>query len=164
MDVRLVRIDDRLIHGQVATVWAKETGIERIIVVSDTVAKDELQKFLLIQAAPPGVKANVVPVDKMFEVFYNVLFINTKVMLLFTCPQDIERLVQAGTHIQSVNIGGMRFSPGKRMLTNVISLDEDDVRSFQYLYGKGIELEVRQVPADRKINFMDLLYRFKDAK
>ena len=90
MDVRLVRIDDRLIHGQVATVWAKETGIERIIVVSDTVAKDELQKFLLIQAAPPGVKANVVPVDKMFEVFYNVLFINTKVMLLFTYPQDIE--------------------------------------------------------------------------
>ena len=50
------------------------------------------------------------------------------------------------------------------MLTNVISLDEDDVRSFQYLYGKGIELEVRQVPADRKINFMDLLYRFKDVK
>ena len=58
----------------------------------------------------------------------------------------------------------MRFSPGKKMLNNVISLDEDDVRSFQYLYGKGIELEVRTVPADRKVNFMDLLYRFKDAK
>ena len=66
MDVRLVRIDDRLIHGQVATVWAKETGIERIIVVSDTVAKDELQKFLINKASPPCVKANVVPVDKMF--------------------------------------------------------------------------------------------------
>ena len=164
MDVRLVRIDDRLIHGQVATAWAKQTGIERIIVVSDTVARDELQKFLLNQAAPPGVKANVVPVDKMFEVFYNVLFINTKVMLLFTCPQDIERLVKAGIHLTSVNIGGMRFSPGKQMLSNVISLDDDDVRSFRYLYGKGIELEVRQVPADRKTNFMDLLNRFKDAK
>lgn len=161
MDVRLVRIDDRLIHGQVATVWAKQTGIDRIIVVSDEVAQDELQKFLLNQAAPPGIKANIVTVDKMLEVFHNILFLNSKVMLLFTCPQDVERLVRAGIRLSSVNIGGMRFAAGKKMLSNVISLSEDDVRAFKYLYGQGIELEVRQVPADRKVNFMDLLSRFR---
>ena len=47
MDIRLARIDDRLIHGQVATVWSKQTGVERIIVISDVVAQDKLRKFLL---------------------------------------------------------------------------------------------------------------------
>lgn len=62
MEIRLARIDDRLIHGQVATVWTKETQVERIIVISDDVAKDEVRKTLLTQVAPPGVKASVVDV------------------------------------------------------------------------------------------------------
>ena len=64
MDIRLARIDDRLIHGQVATAWSKMTGINRIIVVSDEVANDQLRKFLLKEAAPPGIKSNVVTVAK----------------------------------------------------------------------------------------------------
>ena len=54
MKIKLSRIDDRLIHGQVATVWAKEAGAERIIVVSDEVANDDVRKILVKQAAPPG--------------------------------------------------------------------------------------------------------------
>lgn len=65
MEIRLARIDDRLIHGQVATVWTKETQVERIIVISDDVAKDEVRKTLLTQVAPPGVKASVVDVQKV---------------------------------------------------------------------------------------------------
>ncbi len=74
MDIRLARIDDRLIHGQVATAWSKMTGINRIIVVSDEVANDQLRKFLLKEAAPPGIKSNVVTVAKMLEVAHNALF------------------------------------------------------------------------------------------
>ena len=47
MDIRLARIDDRLIHGQVATVWAKEAGAKRIIVVSEEVERDEIRKTLV---------------------------------------------------------------------------------------------------------------------
>ena len=68
MDIRLARIDDRLIHGQVATVWSKLTGVERIIVISDLVAQDKLRKFLLKEAAPPGIMANVITVQKMIQV------------------------------------------------------------------------------------------------
>ena len=64
MIIKLARIDDRLIHGQVATVWTKETGVNRIIVVSDEVAADTVRKTLLTQVAPPGVKAHVVDVSK----------------------------------------------------------------------------------------------------
>lgn len=60
----LARIDSRLLHGQVATSWTKSTQPDRIIVVSDGVAHDRLRKNMIIQAAPPGVKVNVVPIKR----------------------------------------------------------------------------------------------------
>ena len=71
MDIRLVRIDDRLIHGQVATVWTRLSKAERIIVISDEVARDHLRKTLLRQVAPPGVKVNVIPVEKFVEIYFD---------------------------------------------------------------------------------------------
>lgn len=157
MEIRLARIDDRLIHGQVATTWAKQIGINRIIVVSDEVANDSLRKFLLQEAAPPGIKSNVVTVSRMLDVYDNQLFQEQKVMLLFTNPQDVERLIRGGMKLNSLNIGGMRFTTGKRMITNFVSIDEQDADAFRYLNEQDIELEVRKVPTDRKVNLMELL-------
>lgn len=78
----LVRLDSRLLHGQVATTWAKSAGTNRIIVVSDDVSRDELRKNLIVQAAPPGVKANVIPIKKMIEIAKDPRFGNTHALLL----------------------------------------------------------------------------------
>ena len=161
MDIRLARIDDRLIHGQVATAWSKSTDISRILVVSDEVAHDELRKFLLKEAAPPGVKSNVITIKKMIDVYDNDLFEGVKVMLLFTNPEDVAQLVRAGIQFTSVNIGGMRFTDGKRMITNFVSVDDEDIKAFRYLDQKGVELEIRKVPADRKVNLIELLQKEK---
>ncbi|KAF1297128.1 PTS fructose transporter subunit IIB [Enterococcus sp. JM4C] len=161
MDIRLARIDDRLIHGQVATAWSKSTDISRILVVSDEVAHDELRKFLLKEAAPPGIKSNVITIKKMIEVYNHDLFNGIKVMLLFTNPVDVAQLVRAGIKFSSINIGGMRFTDGKRMITNFVSIDETDIEAFRYLDQQGVELEIRKVPADRKVNLMELLQKEK---
>ncbi len=161
MDIKLARIDDRLIHGQVATVWAKATQINRILVVSDTVAYDNLRKMLLQQAAPPGVKVNVITVKKMIQIYNDRRFDSFKAMILFTNPQDVVQLVTAGIKIYSVNIGGMSFASGKQMVTNTISVDEEDVKAFKYLSDQEIELEVRKVITDTKVNLMDILKKKK---
>ncbi|OQO70999.1 PTS fructose transporter subunit IIB [Enterococcus villorum] len=163
MDIRLARIDDRLIHGQVATVWSKLTGVERIIVISDLVAQDKLRKFLLKEAAPPGITANVITVNKMIQVYQSGLLEKTKVMLLFTNPQDVEKLVLSGVQLNSLNIGGMSFSEGKTMITNFVSVDQNDIDSFHFLNQQGVELEILKVPADRKILLMELLAKTKKA-
>lgn len=157
MDIRLVRIDDRLVHGQVATVWTRSTNVQRILVVSDTVAKDYLRKSLLIQAAPPGVTIHVIPVAKMIEVYRDARFKSIRVMILFTTPMDVVRVVQNEVAIQSVNIGGMSFSKGKRMITNAVAVDQQDIQAFTYLYERGIILEIRKVVTDNKVFLMDLL-------
>ena len=157
MKIGLARIDDRLIHGQVATRWTKETNVQRIIVVSDEVANDHVRKTLLTQVAPPGVTAHVVDVDKMVRVWTNPKYGQDRVMLLFTNPTDVLRVVEQGVDIKTVNIGGMAFRQGKTQVNNAVSVDEKDIAAFRKLNERNIELEVRKVSSDQKLKMMDLI-------
>ncbi|HHL2562290.1 TPA: PTS mannose transporter subunit IIAB [Yersinia enterocolitica] len=157
MKIGLARIDDRLIHGQVATRWTKETNVSRIIVVSDEVAADKMRSTLLKQVAPPGVTAHVVDVEKAIRVYNNPKYAKDRVMLLFTNPTDVVRLVEGGVDIKSVNIGGMAFRQGKTQVNNAVSVDEKDVEAFKKLNARGIELEVRKVSSDSRLKMMDLI-------
>ncbi|MDU4095263.1 MAG: PTS mannose transporter subunit IIAB [Pantoea sp.] len=157
MKIGLVRIDDRLIHGQVATRWTKETNVTRIIVVSDEVAADNVRKTLLTQVAPPGVSAHVVDVDKMVRVWNNPKYARDRVMLLFTNPTDVVRVVEQGVEVKSVNIGGMAFRQGKTQVNNAVSVDNNDIEAFKKLNARGIELEVRKVSNDPRLKMMDLI-------
>ncbi|OKP05730.1 N-acetylgalactosamine-specific enzyme IIB component of PTS [Xenorhabdus eapokensis] len=157
MKIALARIDDRLIHGQVATRWTKETNVKRIIVVSDEVAQDTVRSTLLKQVAPPGVSAHVIDVAKCVRVYNNPKYANERVMLLFTNPTDVLRIVEGGVAIESVNIGGMAFRQGKTQINNAISVDKTDIEAFEKLNSRGIELEARKVASDSRLNMMDLL-------
>lgn len=161
MNIILARIDDRLIHGQVATRWTKETKVSRIIVVSDDVAADQVRSTLLKQVAPPGVTAHVVDVAKAIRVYNNPKYANERIMLLFTNPTDVLTLIENGVEISSVNIGGMAFQQGKVQITNAVSVNEQDISAFKQLNERGIELEVRKVSSDSRINLMDLIKNIK---
>lgn len=157
----LARVDSRLLHGQVATAWTKATQPNRIIVVSDAVSKDDLRKKLIEQAAPPGVKANVVPVAKMIEVAKDPRFGNTKALLLFENPQDVVRAVEGGVEIKELNVGSMAHSVGKVLVNKVLSMDAKDVESFETLKKAGLTFDVRKVPNDAKDNMDALLQKAK---
>ena len=157
MKFGLWRIDDRLIHGQVATRWTKETGVKRIIVVNDQVEKDKTRSTMLKQAVPPGVTAHVVSVDKMMRIYNNPEYAGDKVMLLFTNPTDALELVRRGVQIQSINIGGMAYKEGRVMLDMSVSVDEKDIEAFKELDSRGIELEVRKVASDKKVPVLQLI-------
>lgn len=157
----LARIDSRLLHGQVATAWTKAVQPTRIIVVSDAVSKDELRKKLIEQAAPPGVKANVVPIAKMIEVAKDPRFGNTKALLLFESPQDVVRAIEGGVDIKEVNVGSMAHSVGKVLVNKVLSMDAKDVEAFETMKKAGVKFDVRKVPNDNKDNMDALLQKAK---
>lgn len=157
----LARIDSRLLHGQVATNWAKATNPNRIIVVSDTVAQDSLRKSLIEQAAPPGVKANVVPIEKMVEVDNDPRFGKTRALLLFENPEDMLKAIEGGLSIHEVNIGSMAHSKGKVVVNNVISMDENDIESYERMEELGVKFDVRKVPSDSSGRLNDLLKKAK---
>ena len=157
LKINLARVDTRLLHGQVATNWTPASKANRIIVASDTVAKDELRKQLIKQAAPGGVKANVVPIDKLIEASKDPRFGNTHALILFETPQEALRAIEGGVPIKELNVGSMAHSTGKTMVNNVLSMDKDDVETFEKLRDLGVEFDVRKVPNDSRKNLFDLI-------
>jgi PTS system mannose-specific IIB component len=144
------------------TAWTKTTGPNRIIVVSDAVAKDDLRKRLIEQAAPPGVKANVIPIEKMIEISKDPRFGNTKALLLFENPEDVLRAVEGGVDIKEINVGSMAHSVGKVVVSKVLSMGQEDVDTFEKLKAKGIKFDVRKVPNDSKDNMDEILNKAKN--
>ncbi|CNC35262.1 sorbose-specific PTS uptake system component [Yersinia frederiksenii] len=157
MKINLARIDDRLIHGQVTTVWAKEAKAGRIIICSDEVYNDEIRKTLLKQAAPPGIKVNVVNIEKAVAVYHNPNYANDTVFYLFTNPTDVLRLVDQGVKIDVINIGGMAFKQGKTQLTKAVSVDQDDINVFYALGERGVHLDLRVVTSDPQVDVIKKL-------
>ena len=153
----LARVDSRLLHGQVATAWTKTTQPTRIIVVSDGVAHDKLRKNLITEAAPPGVKANVIPIDKMIEVAKDPRFGNTKALLLFETPEDALKAIEGGVDIKELNIGSMAHSVGKVAVNKVLSLGKEDVETFDKLKEIGVKFDVRKVPTDSHDNMDEIV-------
>ncbi|MDN2959290.1 mannose/fructose/sorbose PTS transporter subunit IIA [Streptococcus suis] len=157
LKINLARIDTRLLHGQVATGWTPASKADRIIVASDTVAKDELRKQLIKQAAPGNVKANVVPIKKLIEVSKDPRFGNTHALILFETPQEALEAIEGGVEIKELNVGSMAHSTGKTMVNNVLSMDKDDVATFEKLRDLGVEFDVRKVPNDSKKDLFELI-------
>lgn len=158
MNYALARIDSRLLHGQVATTWTKTTGATRIIVVSDAVAKDELRKNLIKQAAPMGVTAHVVPMAQMLKLAQDDKhFGGERVLLLFENPEDTLTAIEGGVDLKSVNVGSMAHSVGKVQPNTVLAFDQTDVDTFRKMEEMGVKLDVRKVPSDSAANMDDIL-------
>ncbi|HAT1628181.1 TPA: PTS transporter subunit IIB [Klebsiella oxytoca] len=155
MNITLARIDDRLIHGQVTTVWSKVANAQRIIICNDDVYNDDVRRTLLRQAAPPGMKVNVVNIEKAVAVYHNPQYQGETVFYLFTNPQDVLTMVQQGVKIATLNIGGMAWRPGKKQLTKAVSLDAADINTFQQLDKLGVKLDLRVVASDPSVNILD---------
>ena len=157
LKINLARIDTRLLHGQVATSWTPASKADRIIVASDTVAQDELRKQLIKQAAPNGVRANVVPIKKLIEAAKDPRFGNTHALILFETPQEALQAIEGGVPITELNVGSMAHSTGKTMVNTVLSMDRDDVKTFEKLRDLGVTFDVRKVPNDSQKDLFDLI-------
>ena len=153
----LARIDSRLLHGQVAIGWSKAMNPDRIIVVSDNVAKDDLRKNMIREAAPTGIKAHIVPIKKMAEVDKDPRFGATKALLLFENPEDALQAIEDGVQIDTLNVGSMSYAVGKVNANSVLSMNQKDVDTFKKLKEKGIKFDVRKVPSDNPENMDAIL-------
>lgn len=157
LTIKLARIDSRLLHGQVTTGWTNQVHPNRIFIVSDNVAKDTLRKNLLKQAAPAGVKVNVIDVDKMIKVWGDDRFDKLQLLLLTEDPETMLRLVEGGVQIPVINVGNMTFEEGDTTIASNLAVNDEDVQAFVKLNEHGVKLSRQMVPADNAADVMSLL-------
>lgn len=151
------RIDGRLIHGQVANLWATKLGISRIMVVDDEVAENAIEKSGLKLATPSGVKLSVLPVARAAENILAGKYDSQRLFIVARKPDRFLKLVEAGVLIDVLNVGNMSQTPETHSITRSINVVDEDVEVFKKLHDKGVKLTAQMVPNDPVENFMDLL-------
>lgn len=144
-NILLCRIDNRLIHGQVATQWNSAIGANLILVANDNVAGNKMRQGLMDMAAPAGVATRYFTLQKTIDVIHKAA---ARQLIFIVCenPQDVLTLVKGGVPIKKVNIGNMHMAEGKRQVATSVAVDDADVDAFKQLRDMGVELEIRRVP------------------
>mgnify|MGYP003362868069 FL=1 len=108
---------------------------------------------MIIQAAPNGVKAHVVPIDQMIKLAKDDKhFGGQKALLLFETPQDALKAIKGGVPLDTLNIGSMAHSVGKVQPNKVLAFNQDDIDTYHELEKMGIKMDVRKVPTDGQDN------------
>ena len=141
-DIRLTRIDNRLIHGQVATQWCGVVGANLLLVANDAVAADEFRQGLMNMAAPAYAQTRFFTIEKTINIIHKASA-NQHIAIICESPQDVLKLVEGGVPIKKFN---MHMAEGKRQVATSVAVDDDDVATFRKLQDLGVELEIKRVP------------------
>ena len=152
-----VRIDERLIHGQVAGIWTTSLDTQRIIVINDEAATDPLQKSSLRMAAPSSMRLSVLPVEEAALNINNGKYGLQRLFLLFKNPTDVLRFVETGGIIDAVNVGNMSYKEEAREVTKSIKVLPKEETVFQKIHDHGIKITAQLVPSDPVVDFMKKL-------
>lgn len=146
--IKMLRIDDRLIHGQIAVVWTKELGVDRIVVANDGAAKNDIQKATLKMAAPSTVKCNVMTVSDACEVLADPRSKSMKVLVLVNTTTDARKICESVRDVAVFNVGNYVIaSSGKKKIADTFYVDDADVENLHAIAGLGITSTYQLVPS-----------------
>ncbi|MDQ0204601.1 PTS system mannose/fructose/N-acetylgalactosamine-transporter subunit IIB [Pectinatus haikarae] len=147
LNIVLTRIDDRLIHGQVVTAWAKVTKGNRIVVVDDGVANDDFMSKIIKMAAPASFKIGIHTIEQAAEILKQD-DTGERVIVLVKTPVTVQALMDKGVKIKELDLGGMGATKGRKQLYRNISISEAEKDCFRQLIDKGVHVVVQIVPDD----------------
>lgn len=156
MSIKICRIDDRLIHGQVITTWNNLYQIEQIIIIDNALVNDTIQKSVLNMSIPAHIKLHIFSSDKFLEVTKKTE-IKKNTMLLFSSIFTVDEIVNGGFSVSKLNIGGMRLSLDRKQLTKAVSMNEEEVNIAKKLLKNGVNVEIQMVPSEKAIPLTEVI-------
>lgn len=155
--IKLLRIDHRLLHGQVAFSWTKFLESDCILIASDQLMEDQLKMSAMRMAKPTGIKLVMKSMEDSIAALNSGVTDKYKLFIIVESVEDAYRLAKGYKGIKSINIGGMKARDDRKQISKAVFVSEEDIAMLKELHEDGIELEVRLVPSESKQNAMDLL-------
>lgn len=151
------RIDDRLIHGQVATMWTNQLGATRIMVVDDKAASDDVMKMSLKMATPSGVALSVLPIEKAVARINANAYEGQRVFLIVRSVETLIQLVKQGVDVKKVNVGNLTYTDGKTKISNTVAITPEQVDGFHELHDLGVEITLQLTPNNASEDFINVV-------
>lgn len=152
-----IRIDDRLIHGQVATMWSNKLGVTRLMVANDEVAQNDIQKQVLRMAVPAGISSSIISKEKAITNIKNGKYDGQNVLLIVKSPVDLLPFIENGLEIKKINVGNMSNRKDTTVLRPNISVTASEREAFENLLNLGIEITTIMTPDDKTTYLKDIL-------
>ncbi|MBO0438425.1 PTS sugar transporter subunit IIB [Vagococcus fluvialis] len=150
-----IRVDDRLIHGQVATRWSMGLKVNRIMVIDDQVASNETEKSVLRLAAPTGINTSILPFEKAVSNIKNGNYDGQRVMLIVKSPETLLQMFEAGVNLLDINIGNMSNRPDTVQYKKSVSMTEAEKEATMKLIEEGIKVTAQMVPDDPTVGIQE---------
>lgn len=160
MVIRHIRLDSRLIHGQVASFWANFLGINRIIVISSRASSDKVQIEMLKMACPVGVKLSVLSPNSLITKFEKDQYKGDVILVITDTVQTLHEVIKIDgitNYIPEINVGNLSTSEGKIMVKKSVFVNKEEYLLFQQIKDLGVKVDAKMVPNDESINFINLL-------
>lgn len=155
-----LRIDDRLLHGQVAYSWKSALGYNAIVIASDAAAADDFRKGVIKMCCPEGVKLATRSVEEAAKLLNNPKLKAMKVFAICGSPADAAGLLKRIEEKPAVNLGGIQMAEGKRLFSRAVYLDEEDLACLDGIAADGYDIEVQEVPSTSMANYTELRKKF----
>lgn len=146
-----IRIDDRLIHGQVVEGWVNFLKATTILVADDRVASDPVQRSIMEISVPQDLRVSIGRVEDICREARTAASGRDRAILLFSTPSAALRAIRLGLQCDELNIGGMHYVPGKRKLLDVLAVDDQDVEALREIVAHGVNVTVQTVPSQKPL-------------
>lgn len=156
-EIKLLRVDFRLIHGQVITKWFSQSLANEILIVDDDLSNDPFMASIYEMSAPPGAKVVVKSVDDAVLAFNEDALGAGKLFVLFRNVEQIYRAWRKGFPVHEVQIGGLGSAPGRKVVFGPITMDDADAKMLKEMHDEGIYVYLHQVPEEGKMDFSKVL-------
>lgn len=155
--IKLLRVDHRLLHGQVAFSWTQGLGADCILIANDDVPVNEIRKTTIKLAKPQGVKLVIKTIEDSIKALQSGVTDKYKLFIVVESVSDAYRLAEAYSDIRQVNLGGMKIREGTRSIGKAVNILPEEEELVKKMASNGVEVEIRQVPADKKIVAIEVL-------
>lgn len=159
-NLKLTRIDFRLIHGQVMTRWAKKYGTEEIVVVDDRSAKSPLLKKILLGAAPAGINVTVETVESAAQKWQAGQFPTGSLMILFKNAEVALAAHKAGLAYPSLQVGGIEGTGDKKNVYKNVVMSKEEAAQLKEISDGGVRVFIQPIPEDAEYPLEDALKKF----
>jgi mannose/fructose/N-acetylgalactosamine-specific phosphotransferase system component IIB len=164
--IALVRIDNRLVHGQVLEAWVPALSAQGILVADDEVRANALARSAMALAIPRRIAFKVLHLAEAAEMLRpgGTGPMTARTLLLVRDVSGVVALREFGVAIPHLNVGNVHFAAGRKQVTPTVYLDADELVALERLAASGTEIEARAVPAEAPVPLATLRSRFGAAK
>lgn len=151
--IKLLRVDHRLLHGQVVFSWANILAPDCILVADDKVVNDELRKTTLKLGKPDNVKLVIKGIDDSIEAINGGKTDKYQLMIVVPSVEDAVRLAKACPQVTSINLGGTKATPQTHSVSKMVNLTDEEEKMLDEVTARGIHVFIQAVPSDTAVTY-----------